>query len=244
LLEGVDEVIFNGDTCEQMVGEWSDRGTDHLEKLKQLCVALGVGSRFLTGNHDPDVGEESWLDLKEGRIFVTHGDLFFPEVAPWNREYLARRSRIWKVINEFDGDLDNLEDLRRRTRLVEEALKPDGKPCLGAKGEGFLWTAIWPPRRPLNILRVWATMFAEAERFVERYRPASEVVVFGHFHRPGIRERGGRIYCNTGAFMRGARPWLIDLRGGWLEIRTIETGLDGEFVPGVIMAAYRLEAGE
>ena len=37
LLEGADEIIFNGDSCEQKVVEWAERGRDQCAELVELC---------------------------------------------------------------------------------------------------------------------------------------------------------------------------------------------------------------
>ena len=240
LLEGADEVIFNGDTCEQTVSAWREKGRAQLAELKLLCARLGAEARFLTGNHDPDVDGEGWVDLRGGQIFVTHGDMILSDVAPWSLECIERRARIREVVEEFKGDVSTLDGLHRRTQLVEEELRPSEEPRLGSKGRMYLWTALWPPMRPLNILRVWLTMFAKAERFTERFRPTSEVFLFGHFHRPGIRRRGSRIYCNTGAFMRGARALMVELEGEWMTVRAIIRDKDGYFRPGDSCGSFRL----
>lgn len=240
LLEGADEVIFNGDTCEQMYSAWREKGRMQLEELKNLCGKLEAEARFLSGNHDPDVEGAGWLDLRGGQIFVTHGDMILPDIAPWSLECIERRERVREVLGKFKDDVSTLEVLHRRAQLVEEELKPSEEPRLGSKGRNYLMTAIWPPLRPVNILRAWLTMFAEAERFTERYRPSSEVFLFGHFHRPAVRRRGKRIYCNTGAFMRGTKALMVELEGDWMTVRAIVRDEDGYFRPGDPRGSFRL----
>lgn len=242
LLEGVGEVVFNGDTFEQAVKEWAVRGSEQFGELQELCRTLGVRTHFLAGNHDLWLEGERWRDLAGGRVFVNHGDLILRDVAPWNREFLARKRRVRRLLAEFGDDVATLDRLSRRALVVEEATIPDRDPQLGIEGRGFYLSAVWPPLRPLNMLWSWLTMFREAERFVERYRPGCRVFLFGHFHRPGLRERGGRIYCNTGAFMRGARPLCADLTGDTLEVRGVEER-DGLFRPGPGEGRFRLSPG-
>lgn len=240
LLEGADEVVFNGDTVEQTVSAWKERAESSLEGLKSLCAKLGVKARFLTGNHDPEVGRDGWRELRDGQVFITHGDMMLPDVAPWSLECIERREKVREICQSFDGDVSTLEGLHCRTQLVEEALKPSEEPRLGFKGKKYLWSAIWPPLRPLNILRVWVRLFAIAERFMDRYRPESEVCLFGHFHRPGVCRRGTRIYCNTGAFMRGAKALMVELEGDWMTVRAIRRDGDGYFRPGDSRGSFRL----
>jgi predicted phosphodiesterase len=240
LLEGAEVVIFNGDTLEQTVKAWAVRGREQLAELRALCGELGVRPHFLVGNHDPYLEGNGWKDLCGGRVFVTHGDLILPEVAPWNREYLARKKKVWQVIREFGSDVSTLEGLQARARLVEEATIPDEVPDFGRKGGSYLWSALWPPMRLVNMLWAWTTMYGKAHRFVEEHRPDSEVFLFGHFHRPGLRKRGGRIYCNLGAFMKGASPWVVDLEDGEMKVRAIVRDAEGPFRPGGSLGQFSL----
>lgn len=239
LLKGVNEVIFNGDTFEQAVKEWKDRGHEQFAELKALCVELGVTASFLAGNHDLWLEGDRWRDLRGGKVFVTHGDMILPEVAPWNREFLARRDEVGRIIEEFGPDVDDLRRLQERALRVEEATLPDRDPQIGEGGRDFFRAALWPPRRPFNMLKCWATMFREANRFAERYRPDCEVFLFGHFHRSGFRQRDGRILCNTGAFMKGARPLCVDLVEDRMEVREIEQR-DGVLRPSSLGGSFRL----
>jgi predicted phosphodiesterase len=239
LLEGAAEVWFNGDTFEEHGSESAERGRVQYQELLALCDAHGVRPRFLTGNHDPGIAAEGWVEMRSGRVFVSHGDMILAEVAPWKPEFLERRGAVRQLIREF-GEVESLERLWRRARLVEAATLPDVEPKMGVGGRGYLWSAFWPPMRPFHILHGWATMFREAERFVERYRPGCEVFLFGHFHRPGVRERGGRIYCNTGAFMRSATPLMVELEGDWMRVRGVHRDRNGNFCPTHALESFRI----
>ena len=82
-------------------------------------------------------------------------------------------------------------------------------------------------------------MVGAAHRFVERFRPEAKVLLFGHFHRPGLWERGGRYLCNSGAFMRACRPQIAELNGGYRRIR--QGRWDGSnYVPGDARAVIRM----
>lgn len=240
LLEGVDTVVFNGDTCEQEASSWHNKGSQQQRELEALCARLGVTPRFLTGNHDPDLSKEAWVELNGGQIFVTHGEMLCLEVAPWSREYLRRQARVGQLIQGFGAPATTLQARSRQTRQIVETLRPTEEVGRKFKRRGHLWSALWPPMRAVNILRAWVEMFALAEQFVERYCPSCEVFLFGHFHRSGIREQGGRLYCNTGAFMQKGAPLMVDLNGEWLQVRKIAQGPNGMFYPGESLALYRV----
>ena len=135
-----------------LISGWREKGRAQLEELKSLCGKLGAEARFLTGNHDPGVEGEGWMDLRAGQIFVTHGDMILPDVAPWSQEYIERRARIRAVVGEFKEEASTLDALHRRTQLVEEELRPSEEPRLASKGWKYLLTALWPPLRSVNIL--------------------------------------------------------------------------------------------
>ena len=221
LLAGARTVVFNGDTCELAHAPWRASAEELLGLLRNLCDELGVHPVFLTGNHDYDISERGWLELRDGAVMVTHGDLLVPEVAPWNHQYLLKKREVREVLRRRSGDGKRLEYRWETVRMVEEILKSgaDWKPV--RTGLLRYWKALWPPERIVGILQGWWTMFGAAEQFVEHYRPEAKVFIFGHFHRAGIRMRGSRLYCNTGAYMREARQMVVDLDGNWLTARPV-----------------------
>lgn len=244
LLEGMDAVVFNGDTCERNCDGWFGAGGERLAELRDLCEEEGVRPVFLTGNHDNRISEHGWLDLLNGAVMVTHGDMFHRNVAPWSREYLARKKAVREILEARGDRSDDLRFRWETTCLIEDALKVHGVPKLRRKRRLYLMSALWPPERPLAMMWAWATMFREAGEFMARYRPEARVMVFGHFHRPGVRWRDGRLLVNTGAFMRGAAPLAVDLEDGcWLRVRGVERGRGGRYFPGAGREVVRIGSG-
>jgi predicted phosphodiesterase len=239
LLAGARTVIFNGDTCEQSCWEWREQGDEALVALKDLCAEEGVTPVFLPGNHDPEIADRGWLELAGGAVFITHGHALYPEVAPWSHEFLFRKDEVWNLVEERRRVGTDLSHHWETTRLVTEILKPKVARKLGKKGGNFLLSALWPPERCYNILRVWLTMVATADQFAQRHRPQAKLFLFGHFHRPGVWPRGSRSIINTGAFMRGAQPLVGELRDGWFRLRAVEQG-GGEFRLGAARSTMRI----
>jgi predicted phosphodiesterase len=228
LIGGARTVIFNGDTCEQSCVDWTEEGEARLGELLELCSQEGAAPVFLAGNHDPEITARGWLDLAGGKILVTHGHAIYPGVAPWTHEYLFRKKEILRMVEERRCAEADLAYHWETTRTITQVLKPERARNLGRMGRNYLLSAAWPPERCFNILRVWLTMVDMANQFVQRFRPKTEVFFFGHFHRAGIWQRDDRIICNTGAFMRGARPLVGDLSDGWLRMFSVDKA-NGEY---------------
>ena len=240
LLDGVDTLVFNGDTSEQMCEAWKAEGDVILEELRQLCADAGVRVVFLTGNHDPCISESGWLDLWDGGVFVTHGDMIHREVAPWSREFLRRREIVREIWRERGDEGDDLRERWETVRELELAMRMEGPAEKKRKGWRYLATVLWPPLRPLAVLWGWATMFQSARRFLRRYRSEAKVMIFGHFHRSGVSWREGCLLINTGAFMEGASPMVVDLEEGWIRVRRVARGEDGSYSPGEVRGVFRV----
>ena len=221
LVAGARIVIFNGDTCEQSSRDWRAAAEEKLGELRALCQQEGAEPYFVAGNHDPGISESGWLDLAAGRIFLTHGHMMCPGSAPWSHEFLCRKEEILRIVNERENGEADLAYRWETVKTLTRSLQPTEGSRRGKKGQNYVLSAFWPPRRFLAITRSWLGVAKAADTFAGRFRPEASFVFFGHFHRPGVWNRGGRVICNTGAFMRGSRPLLGEFSDGWLSIRTI-----------------------
>lgn len=239
LIAGARAVIFNGDTCEQISRDWREEGETKLSELKTLCEEEGASALFIAGNHDPQISDCGWLNLAGGRIFITHGHALCLGVAPWSPEYLGRKKEILQMVAEREKADEDLAYRWETTQLISRALIPRRTRRMGKKGRNYVLSAFWPPERFYNIMRVWRNMVDTAEEFVERFCPATGVLLFGHFHRSGAWPCEARTICNTGAFMRGARPMVGELSDGWFRLLSVEK--EGEtFQLGAARATIRL----
>lgn len=217
LLAGADEVIFNGDTLQERAERYRPRSLELLAGLQAVCGEEGVLPVFLRGNHDPTAWTMEMVDLLEGRITVTHGDVWLRLISPWSRSMPEYRPRLEAIHREYPSlsrlSLGQRFDLLQRCRLAlpaTEASLPDRPP--GNPVSRF-FREIWPPRRPWEILKVYARLPALASAFVSEFRPRSRVLVFGHTHRARVWRRGGRLLVNTGAFVHFAQPLMVEIRG-------------------------------
>jgi hypothetical protein len=89
------------------------------------------------------------------------------------------------------------------------------------------------------MLRAWASQGAKAAEFLERYFPAAEVMVIGHFHWPGRWHIGDKLVINTGTFVSPNAAHWVEWQGGLLRRgRVIEK--DGICRMGEALDVWRL----
>jgi UDP-2,3-diacylglucosamine pyrophosphatase LpxH len=214
-----------------------------MAELREICTEEGVAPLFVTGNHDPYADGPHYLDLLSKRVFVTHGDLLYQKISPWSRELEISRDALEKVFADFANadlaDLDTRLDLMLRARLALKAVAPPvhGGPL------GKLWTIFgeaWPPRRPIEILRVWLTAHRDAERVRSLYRPEASAMVYGHTHRPGLWIRNRALYINTGGFLTFSRALVVEIQRNSIQVFRVVRKSDWFCIGDAAAGEFRL----
>jgi predicted phosphodiesterase len=237
LLAGADHVILNGDTVDTQ----SSAAVPLLADARAFFARHAPIVTFLSGNHDPDISGQTELSLQGGSVWVTHGDVFFDDIAPWSslRNEMVRRLEQLAKDNSQAGP-DMVETRLRHHRVACHAL-----PQIHDQFDRSLITravrivnALIPPRRLLKMLDVWRTTPALARHLALAERPRSRVVVLGHTHYPGVwRHHAGPIVINTGSFCRPFGGQFVELCDGNLRVVRIVLKR-GEFHPGRIVAEF------
>lgn len=220
LLAGVDAVIWNGDTWQEMTPPFRARSEDMLAELDALCARLGVRQCHLPGNHDPGWPGPGWQELANGAIVVSHGDALMDAGSPWKREILLNQhvvEEIWRNCPSARHDPWLRHQLARQIALQLPSVDhPEGRSL-----PQRVHDAIHPPRRALKILESWLGQADAGHAFCERFFPGCQVLLIGHFHHHGIWRRGDRLILNTGSFMNPATPCWAEWHDGWLRFGTI-----------------------
>jgi len=239
-------VVFNGDTVEMLWRHNRGRARAQLRRVASVCRREGARPVFVTGNHDPFVSAIHHLDLREGRVLVTHGDILFHEVAPWSRgaEILGpKRTRILRTMGA-----DALEDFERQllatkwTSLALEMREPCS-PSGWLPRVRMLARETWPPWRVLRILRFWMETPDRAAGLARAFRPRARFVVVGHTHHAGVFERDGRVVVNTGAYLPFSKRLAVRLEGDRLSVvRVVRRGR--RFRLGRVVRSFGLERPE
>ncbi len=216
ILEGVDHLILAGDVWQQRkVGRGRAEAQAMYEELLTLAEQRGINVEVLRGNHDPEGGKGvTWLAEKS--ILVSHGDAVYDEATPWSREMGKHRKEVEAIVKKYEPQSHLAAACADRAREIALALKVLPLPKLPVPFN-FFATALWPPSRTFEMLRVWRGMGRQGLRFLENSGEGASVLICGHFHQAGIWEGAGKLFINTGSFMKGSRPWAVDLNHGELK---------------------------
>jgi predicted phosphodiesterase len=242
LVDGVDTLVFNGDTWQELSRDFRPRAEHQLGELRQLCAAAGTEPVFLSGNHDPGWPGDGWLELAGGRIVVTHGDTLLHDGSPWKHEILANPDRVeamWRAHPEAQ------HDAAARIR-VARAIATELRSVKHPRGRSLFrraWDAVVPPQRAWHMIDAWLRQADEGAAFCGRYFPQAEFLVIGHFHRAGCWRAGGRVVINTGAFMSPGWAGLVDWfpEEGRLVFADIDESDTRAYKVGSVREVWRLE---
>jgi len=243
LIEGAGTIIFNGDTAEIRARQFLQRSEKEQEKLTAMLEECGVRGVYLSGNHDPSVSTEHFLDLADHRLFVTHGDFLFRYISPWSKKLRRCRPKL-NVILERADPVRLRRDFAYQmqfTRECCEALEIIELPPPKHVWDRFKFAFLeaWPPSRFLTIMAVWLSSSRRAAAALERYRPEASAMVFGHTHYPGVWRHRGRWIINTGGFLTLVRARVVEVEGSTLTVRRVEPK-SGDFAPGRLERTIRL----
>jgi hypothetical protein len=192
--------------------------------MREACEAAGARPVFISGNHDPIVSDVGHVDLVDGAVLVTHGDLLFHDISPWSHEAEAlgeAHTRELAGLSEHAYlDLEKRLMASKRAALAIELHRTRH----GHDNLSFIRTLLrecWPPWRPLQVIHSWIVTPARAEALARVFRPRARFILIGHTHFSGCWRRGPRMIINTGSFLPLSGRMAVDVQGDTLTIRPI-----------------------
>jgi predicted phosphodiesterase len=245
LLGDADQVVFNGDSIDTRVSTQAR----HLGELRAFAERSGREITWLSGNHDPDISPHAELLLRDERLWITHGDVFFDTIAPWSHHAAELRRRFAAASSGLaEPDRHRVETRLRLHREIVRALpEPEHlqRPHAMARLRRFAHT-VFPPRRPFEMLRAWAGTPRRVAALALAQRPRARVVVLGHTHYPGVWRvpvepgRPPLVVINTGSFTRPFGGAFVDIEDDLLRVRRIRRDFDGVFHAGRTLAEMDL----
>jgi predicted phosphodiesterase len=247
ILKEARSVIFNGDTVEMRTAADRSVGRQLAAVIARLCHSIGCRATFINGNHDTSVSKIDHLDLMDGRILVTHGDILFLGVAPWSRQALAYRRIHLRALAQLGPDaLMSFEKRLLATKRTSIKLQLMERPVTEnsiAPGLRVLVQQFWPPHRPFMIVGAWLRTPSLAARLCDLFRPNARYVIVGHTHYPGLWRRGPITVINTGSYVLHFGALAVILDGEWVEIRKVKRQKEG-FALGKRIARFQEAPGE
>ena len=243
LLDGVSQLILNGDTLDTRPSSTPERTAGLLTDIRHFFTHSAPPTTILTGNHDPDITELHHHTLLAGALFVTHGDALFDDLVPWSRDAPIGRDLVTRELAALSpAERTQLHPLLSAYRRAAYAIPqrhhsdPHGLRYL----LGFLQDTVWPPGRVFRVLRAWREAPRRAAVFVQHHRLPARFFAMGHTHRCGVtRTPSGQIVLNTGSFCPPCATGAIDVTPDRLFFRRVERR-QGAFHPGAITAEFSL----
>jgi len=218
-------IVLNGDTAELRHQIDRPLGRQLAAHLARVCHASGAKAIFVNGNHDPVISHLDHLDLAEGQILVTHGDMLFLGVAPWSRQAYAYRKIHLRALEHLGPDaLLNFEKRLLATKRTALKLQLLEEPTTKGRfqGIGLIIRQFWPPFRPFMILGAWWNTPKLGAKLLEAFRPDARYLLIGHTHFPGYWNHHGRVIINTGSFVLNFGACAVLLHEKSFEIRKIQ----------------------
>lgn len=241
LFRDVRTVVFNGDTVEMRSERDRELAEARIQTVHEFCAEQEAATYFINGNHDPIISTLNHLEIDEGRILVTHGDVLFHETSP-HRARRFRGSMLARRVDELSpAELAHFEQILSTNKRVSAFVDdfsfsiPDGQ---WGKFTTFM-KQTWPPRRLVNMVSSWTNTHVNAIKLVRVYRPHARVIIVGHTHFPGIWHRQGYTVINTGSYLPMLGRSAVDFEGGHVTVRKV-VFRQGQFHLGRVLSRIPL----
>lgn len=229
LWQGADHLIINGDVAEiHHPRHWTIAARETM-RLFDFCERDGVELTLLSGNHDPFISDIRHLSIARGHVFVTHGDVLHPAVAPWSpasgRIRQANEAALAALPAESRGHLEARLSASQHASWMEWATVER------LADEAAHSTVVGMLIRPwalVKVLHYWRRIPRLAADFAAEHAPLARFVIIGHTHRPGIWTIDGRVIVNTGSYGFPGRPLAVVIEGERLSVVDIRD-VDGVY---------------
>jgi len=205
--QGASQLILNGDTAEvHHKDQWSQSARQVMQ-LFDMCEEDDVKLTLVSGNHDPFLSDTRAISLAGGLVFVTHGDVFHPAVAPWS----PRAAKMLAVFTQAMATIDpesrgSLED---HLLASQHASHAEWQVLADEDYRVSWYDLIVHPLAFVTSMRYWHTFPRLAAKFAAKHAPQARFVIFGHTHCSSVNTIGAHTVINTGGFGMHRKPLAV-----------------------------------
>jgi predicted phosphodiesterase len=219
LWQGAAHMIINGDVAEvHHPHHWPTAARQTLE-LFDLCEEDDVQLTLLSGNHDPYLSDIRHLHIANDQVFVTHGDVLHPAIAPWSPAAGRIRAAFEKALSQIDGD--DRSALESRLDAAQHASHSEWGQLRLEAARSRIRSMMVRPWAIAKVLWYWRIVPELAAAFARGHVPEARYFVFGHTHRPGIWTIDGLTIINTGSFGFPGTPRAVVIEDDALHVHRI-----------------------
>lgn len=207
LWQGCSRLIINGDVAEvHHPTHWAIAARQVL-RLHDLCEDDNVELTLLSGNHDPYLTDVRHLELANGSVFITHGDVLHPAIAPWSPRAGIMRDAHERAIEAIPPE--ERSHLDTRLKVSQFASHVEWSDMAHEASKSSVPQMLMRPWSVPQVLWYWWRFPRLAARFLHDHAPKSRIGVFGHTHRAGIWTIDHRVIINTGSFGFPGQPRAV-----------------------------------
>src|SRR5688572_10217488 len=165
LWAGCSRLIMNGDVAEVHHPLHWTRAATQVLRLFDLCERDGVELTLLSGNHDPFITDVRHLNLVNGLVFVTHGDVMHPAVAPWSPRAGKMRKRHDQAMAALP--VDQRRTLQARLTVSQHASKADFEHLQAGAKHSPVHSMLLRPWAVMHVLWYWWRFPRLAAQFIQ-----------------------------------------------------------------------------
>jgi predicted phosphodiesterase len=202
-------LVVNGDLAEIHHRDHWTRAAQETLRIFDLCEEDGVALTVLSGNHDPYISDIRHLILRNGQIFITHGDVLHPAVAPWSPAAGRIRIAHKKAISALEGEQrSHLEAILSASQFASHA---EWDQLEEEASHSSVLGMLVRPWAIAQVFHYWWRFPRMAANFVAAHEPRARFAIMGHTHRPGIWGLNGLTIINTGSFGFPGTPRAVTI---------------------------------
>lgn len=219
LWQGADYLVVNGDVAEvHHPRHWPIAARQTLE-LHDLCEADDVRLTLLSGNHDPYISDIRHLHIAGDQVFVTHGDVLHPAIAPWSPTAGRIRAANDEALSRLKPEVR--DTLEHRLNAAQHASHHEWSELQREASRSRIINMLVRPWAIAKVIWYWKIVPGLAAKFASRHVPEARFFVFGHTHRPGIWTMNGLTIINTGSFGFPGKPRAVVIEEQALTVHRI-----------------------